>query len=68
MIIRLFFAFLITGLTCFVQSVGKAQSHPATLKFIDADFGLGNSEGSLALSFNYDHGFGKNKKIVVGFG
>jgi hypothetical protein len=68
MIIRLFAVFLITGFTCLVQNVGRAQSHPATLKFIDADFAIGNSEGSLALSFNYDHGFGKKKKIVVGFG
>lgn len=51
-----------------VTQIAGAQALSSTSKFIDVDLGIGDSEGSLALSFNYDKGLGTKKKIVVGFG
>ncbi|WP_276370492.1 hypothetical protein [Chryseolinea sp. H1M3-3] len=45
-----------------------AQTYSRTIKFIDANFAVGDAEGSMALSFNVDKGLGKKKKIVVGVG
>lgn len=48
--------------------IALGQSPSSTLKFVDLTVGVGNSEGTLATSFNYDKGLGKKMKIVVGFG
>ncbi|MCI0752014.1 MAG: hypothetical protein L0Y35_09260 [Flammeovirgaceae bacterium] len=45
-----------------------SQTLPATSRFVDLDLAVGDAEGSLALSYNYDWGLGKNKKMVVGLG
>lgn len=44
------------------------QTLPETSKFTDLNLGVGDTEGSLAFSFNYDKGLGKNRKVVLGFG
>lgn len=48
--------------------VALGQELPSTLKSVDLGIGIGNSEGSIITSFNYDKGLGKKKKFVVGFG
>lgn len=45
-----------------------AQQNVRTMKFVDANIGIGDTEGSLAVSFNLDRNLGKNKKFVIGFG
>jgi hypothetical protein len=50
------------------QSFSLAQNKSGGIKFIDLDAGIGDSEGSLALSFNYDKGLGKHGKVVIGVG
>lgn len=45
-----------------------AQSQPSHYKFIDLDLAVGSSEGTFAISFNYDKGLGQKKKIVAGLG
>lgn len=65
---RLCYFFLLTGVICSVQYHTIAQTRPETAKFIDLNMGVGDTEGSLAGSFNYDKGLGKNRKVVLGFG
>jgi hypothetical protein len=55
-------------LVCSATQIAMGQTLPSTSKFVDIDFGIGDSEGSLAFSFNYDKGLGDKKKIIVGFG
>ena len=52
-------------LTC-----GKAlaQTLPSSYSFIDLDGAIGKSEGTIALSFNFDKNLGKKHRIVVGGG
>ena len=56
------------ALVCSATQIAIAQTLPSTSKFADIDFSVGDAEGSLALSFNYDKGLGDKKKIIVGFG
>jgi hypothetical protein len=53
---------------CSLAQIAVAQTLPSSSKFIDLNVGIGDSEGSLAFSFNYDSGLGKKKKIIVGVG
>jgi len=55
-------------LICLLGQIVLAQSVKSTSKFADLNIGIGDSEGTMALSFNYDKGLGKNKKIIIGFG
>lgn len=66
--IRSLYIFLFMLPVCAVRHAATAQVQPQTVNFIDLDAGVGDSEGSLAFSFNYDKGLGKNRKIVLGFG
>ena len=50
------------------RQIGWAQTNPSRLMFADLNIGVGDSEGTVALSFNYDKGLGRKKKIVIGFG
>jgi hypothetical protein len=54
-------------ITCFYHD-GSAQASESYSKFADVDGAVGNTEGSLAFSFNVDKSLGKKGKIVVGFG
>jgi hypothetical protein len=65
--IRLQYIFLFTGLIYFIHYSVPVQAQSATNKFVDLNLGIGDSEGTLAFSFNYDWGLGKRKKIVTGF-
>ncbi len=47
---------------------GNAQTSGSYLIFGETEISVGDTEGSLALSFNIDKGLGKKKKIVVGIG
>lgn len=64
-IILFFTAALLMGL---IGQAVYAQDLPATSKFADLGFGVGDTEGSLVFSFNYDKGLGRSKKFVIGFG
>ena len=64
---KLICSFIVSGLLCCWHVTG-AQTRSSNARFIDLDFGVGDTEGSLSLSINFDKAFGKNKKIVVGFG
>ena len=46
----------------------SAQTLPASYALIDLDVAVGNSEGTMALSLNFDKNLGKKKRIVVGGG
>jgi len=50
------------------QQTGWAQKNPSRSMFADLNIGVGDSEGTVALSFNYDKGLGRKKKVVIGFG
>lgn len=64
--IKLSFTFL---LAIFFSTMGqKVSAQTDTCKFVDADLAVGDSEGSLSVSLNYDKSLGKNNKIVVGLG
>jgi hypothetical protein len=65
---RLCYIFLLTCFICSLQCHTVAQTLPETSKFTDLNFGIGDNEGSLALSFSYDKGLGKNRKVVLGLG
>jgi hypothetical protein len=64
---RLGYIFLLTGFLCSLQYHTIAQL-PEASQFADLNLGIGDTEGSLAFSFNYDRGIGKKRKIVLGFG
>lgn len=62
---------LLTAVIILICSAGQivlAQTIPSVSKFADLNIGIGDTEGTLALSFNYDKGLGKKKKIIIGFG
>ena len=58
--------FLLVGAFCLSSVRLTAQTEAGNYKFIDANFAIGDSEGSLALSLNYDMAVGKRKKIIIG--
>jgi hypothetical protein len=60
--------FLLTFFLCFQHHQTVAQGLMKTSTFTDLNLAIGAKEGSLALSFNYDKGLGKNRKVVLGFG
>jgi hypothetical protein len=66
--IRLRYIFLLSVLVCSPSYQIIAQPLPATTKFADLNLAVGDNEGSLAFSLNYDKGLGKSGKIVVGLG
>jgi hypothetical protein len=60
--------FLVTGAQFLFKSYVTAQQLPSSFKFIDLDGAIGDTEGSMALSFNLDKNFGKKQRIVAGVG
>ena len=62
--IRLKYIFLFTCLVYFIRYSVPAQAQSATNKFVDLNLGIGDSEGTLAFSFNYDWGLGLRKKLL----
>ena len=48
--------------------IAYAQRIPMSFTFVDLDGAIGNSEGTLAFSFNFDKNLGKRQRIVVGGG
>ena len=64
--IRLPYLFLLVGAFCLSSTWVAAQIEAGNYKFIDANLAIGDSEGSLAFSLNYDRGVGKRKKIIIG--
>ena len=65
-VIRLPYIFLVVGAFCLTATWAGAQIEPGNYKFIDVNLAIGDSEGSLAFSLNYDRGVGKRKKIIIG--
>lgn len=64
-----FLLFLLIGwLISSPQFLAISQSLPSNHQFIDMDLAIGNRQGTLSFSFNYDKGLGKNNKILAGFG
>lgn len=63
---RLCYIFLLTSFISSVQYHTIAQTLPETSKFIDLNLGVGDTEGSVAFSFNYDNGLGKKQKLFWG--
>src|SRR5688572_2076859 len=60
------YIFLFVSLVCALNQNAIGQTQTIS-KFIDLNVGVGDSEGSLVFSLNYDKSLGKGKKIVVGF-
>lgn len=48
--------------------ITAAQTDDGVSKFGELDLAVGNTEGSLSMSFSFDKGVGKNKKLVLGIG
>jgi len=48
--------------------IAYAQTIPTSFTFVDLNGAIGNSEGTLAFSFNFDKNLGKKQRIVVGGG
>ena len=46
----------------------NAQTSGSYLIFAETEVSVGDTEGSLALSFNIDKGLGKKGRIIVGLG
>jgi hypothetical protein len=65
--IRSFIVLLLLGFT-FIPTYSIAQANSSVAKFTELGFGIGDSEGSIALVFNYDKGLGKQHKIIIGAG
>jgi hypothetical protein len=59
---------LATGIQFLPGSYIQAQELPSAVKLIDVDGAIGNTEGTLAVSFNFDKNLGKKQRIVVGVG
>ncbi len=66
--IRFLYVFVLIGIILSIQNEGFSQAEPSMSKFIDINLGVADSEGNLALSFNYDKGLGQKNKIIIGFG
>ena len=64
--IKLCFAVLLV--IFFSTSRQKVSAQTDTYKFADASLAVGNAQGSLSVSLNYDKQLGKNGKVVVGLG
>jgi hypothetical protein len=65
---RLFYILLFSCVLSLGVYTPFAQTLPATTRLMDLDIAVGDAEVSLALSYNFDWGLGKNKKMVVGWG
>jgi hypothetical protein len=65
-VIKLSYIFLLVGAFCLSSVQVAAQTEAGNYKFIDANLAIGDSEGSLAVSMNYDMAVGKRKKIIIG--
>jgi hypothetical protein len=65
-VIKLPNIFLVMGAFCLSFTWAVAQTETGNYKFMDANLAIGDSEGSLAFSLNYDKGVGKRKKIIIG--
>lgn len=59
---------LATSLQAGLQTLASAQSIPSAYKFADLNVAIGDTEGTGALSFNFDKNLGKRSRIVAGFG
>jgi hypothetical protein len=59
---------LATGIQLLIGSYIRAQELPSAFKLIDVDGAIGNTEGTLAVSFNLDKNLGKKHRIVAGLG
>ena len=59
---------LLTTAQFFIQSYVTAQELPSTFKIIDLDGAIGDTQGTLTLSFNLDRNFGKRQRLVAGLG
>ncbi len=53
-VVAIFFVALVTQFS-------TAQTYPSTSKFLDVNFAVGDAEGSVAFSFNYDKGLGSSR-------
>ena len=65
---KIFYSFIFSLPFCVFAQITPTQIPSSTSKFIDLNIGVGAYEGTLALSFNYDKGIGKKKKMVIGVG
>jgi hypothetical protein len=66
---KLIVTILMVGCIQFLIKEGvSAQTLPTSFTFIDLDGGIGKSEGTMSLSFNFDKSLGKKHRIVVGGG
>ncbi len=63
-----FFLLLFYAALCSFSETAIAQTHSSISKFADVDLAVGKTEGTFALSFNYDKALGTKKKIIIGFG
>ncbi len=59
---------IVTILMVGAIGIAYAQTIPTSFKFVDLDGAIGNSEGTLAFSLNFDKNLGKKQRIVVGGG
>ena len=59
---------LSTGIQFLIASYIVAQELPSAFNLIDVDGAIGNTEGTLAVSFNLDENLGKKHRIVAGVG
>jgi hypothetical protein len=59
---------VVIGIQLLPGSYVHAQELPPGFKFIDVDGAIGNTEGTLAVSFNLDKNLGKKHRIVAGLG
>jgi hypothetical protein len=66
---KLILAILMVGCIQFlIKGRVYAQALPASFTFVDVDGAIGDSEGTLSFSLNYDKNLGKKHRIVVGGG
>jgi hypothetical protein len=59
---------LAVGVQLIVESKISAQSIPSIFQGIEVDGAIGNTEGTAAVSYNFDKNFGKKHRLVAGFG
>jgi len=59
---------VVMGIQLLPGSYVHAQELPPAFKFIDVDGAIGNTEGTIAVSFNLDKNLGKKHRIVAGLG
>ena len=61
------FSLLVVAVQLLIGFSAVAQI-PPSYKLLDLNGGIGNSEGTIALSFNFDKNLGKKQRIVIGGG